>query len=119
MGKNRHFNLIGSPSSFTSACTGRFSNRADPIVADDGRDPPSRPGLPEPELRPDFLVRTSPRQPISGLAVTCSLLESGKRFGGIDIDQDRVVVHFDFGDQFWGLVTGHPAIYGPAPAPSG
>ena len=26
--------------------------------------------------------------------------------------------HFDFGDQFWGLVTGHPAIYGPAPAPT-
>ena len=44
MGKNRHFNLIGSPSSFTSARTGRFSNRADPVVADDGRDPSSRPG---------------------------------------------------------------------------
>ncbi len=27
------------------------------------------------------------------------MLESGKRFGGIDIDEDRVVVHFDFGDQ--------------------
>jgi len=26
--------------------------------------------------------------------------------------------HFDFGDQFWGLVTGHPAIYGPAHGPS-
>ena len=25
--------------------------------------------------------------------------------------------HFDFGDQFWGLVIGHPAMYGPAPAP--
>jgi len=25
--------------------------------------------------------------------------------------------HFDFGDQFWGLVTGHPAVYGPAPPP--
>jgi D-alanyl-D-alanine dipeptidase len=26
--------------------------------------------------------------------------------------------HFDFGDQFWGLVTGHSAIYGPAHGPS-
>jgi D-alanyl-D-alanine dipeptidase len=25
--------------------------------------------------------------------------------------------HFDFGDQFWGLVTDQPAIYGPAPHP--
>lgn len=25
--------------------------------------------------------------------------------------------HFDHGDQFWGLVTGRPAIYGPAEAP--
>jgi D-alanyl-D-alanine dipeptidase len=25
--------------------------------------------------------------------------------------------HFDYGDQFWGLVTGHPAIYGPAHGP--
>lgn len=25
--------------------------------------------------------------------------------------------HFDFGDQFWGLVTGKPAIYGPAAGP--
>ena len=69
MGKNRHFNLIGSPGSFTFACTGRFSNRADPIVADNGRDPSVAAWrLPEPELRPDFLVRTSPRQPFSGLA---------------------------------------------------
>jgi zinc D-Ala-D-Ala dipeptidase len=26
--------------------------------------------------------------------------------------------HFDYGDQFWGLVTGRPAIYGPADPPS-
>jgi D-alanyl-D-alanine dipeptidase len=26
--------------------------------------------------------------------------------------------HFDYGDQFWGLVTGQPAIYGPASAPA-
>lgn len=26
--------------------------------------------------------------------------------------------HFDFGDQFWGLITGHPAIYGPAQRPT-
>jgi len=25
--------------------------------------------------------------------------------------------HFDFGDQFWGLITGRPAIYGPAVPP--
>jgi D-alanyl-D-alanine dipeptidase len=27
--------------------------------------------------------------------------------------------HFDFGDQFWGLITGRPAIYGPAAHPGG
>jgi D-alanyl-D-alanine dipeptidase len=27
--------------------------------------------------------------------------------------------HFDFGDQFWGLITGQPAIYGPAAPPEG
>jgi D-alanyl-D-alanine dipeptidase len=27
--------------------------------------------------------------------------------------------HFDFGDQFWGLVTDRPAIYGPAANPEG
>lgn len=26
--------------------------------------------------------------------------------------------HFDYGDQFWGLVTGQPAIYGPADPPA-
>jgi D-alanyl-D-alanine dipeptidase len=26
--------------------------------------------------------------------------------------------HFDFGDQFWGLVTGQPAMYGPATPPA-
>jgi len=27
--------------------------------------------------------------------------------------------HFDFGDQFWGLVTNQPAVYGPAAHPEG
>ena len=27
--------------------------------------------------------------------------------------------HFDYGDQFWGLVTGRPAIYGAATSPAG